>query len=356
MARLVSLDVVRGITVAGMILVNNGYGPTFTPLKHAEWNGLSLSDLVFPFFLFIMGVSLYLSFSGRGFDFTPQKFGKILKRTIILLLLGIAINWLDKALDGSPWAFGELRFWAVLQRIAVCYIIASVIALTVKHRYVLPITIGLLIIYAVIIILGHGYAPSKEFNIIYKVDEWMIGDAHMYHKSPVDPEGLLSTISALTNVLFGFYCGMKIKETKSLSNKITSLLIVGSLLTLAGLIISYALPFNKRIWSPTFALVTSGFCALLLALVMAAIDKDKIRNPLITFFHAFGVNALMLYISSELMAIFFGHFGISDIIYEGLSLLIPYAKVTSLLYAICFVMMNYAIAYPLYRKRIYIKL
>lgn len=356
MARLISLDVVRGITVAGMILVNNGYGPTFSPLKHAEWNGLSISDLVFPFFLFIMGVSLYISLSKRGFDFTPQKFGKILKRTVILLLLGIAINWLDMAFEGMPGAFGELRFWAVLQRIAVCYIVASVIALTVKHRYILPIAIALLIIYTLIIIFGHGYAPSKEFNIIYKVDAWMIGDAHMYHKSPVDPEGLLSTISALTNVLFGFYCGMKIQQTKPLARKVNYLLIIGSILCLVGLIINYALPFNKRIWSPTFALVTSGFCALLFALIMTAIDRDQIRNPLITFFRAFGINALILYISSELMAIIFGHLGISDLIYEGVSLLIPYPKLTSLLYALIFVMMNSAIAYLLYRKRIYIKL
>ncbi len=356
MARLVSLDVVRGITVAGMILVNNGYGSTFSPLKHAEWNGLSLSDLVFPFFLFIMGVSIYISFEKRGFDFTSQKFTKILRRTVILLVTGIAINWLDMAFDGNPWAFGELRFWAVLQRIAVCYIVASVIALTVNHRYILTIAITLLIIYTVILIFGHGYAPSKDFNILYKVDAWMLGDAHLYHRSPVDPEGLLSTVSALTNVLFGFYCGMKMQQTKQLSGKVNNLLIIGAILSLAGLIINYALPFNKRIWSPTFALVTSGFCALLLALVMTAIDRDKIRNPLITFFRCFGVNALILYISSELMAIIFGNLGISDLIYEGVSLLIPYPKLTSLLYALTFVMMNYAIAYLLYRKRIYIKL
>lgn len=356
MARLLSLDVVRGFTVAGMILVNNGYGRSFEPLRHAQWNGLSLSDLVFPFFLFIMGVSLFLSFSSRGFDFTPQKFAKILKRTFLLLIIGIAINWFDMAMAGKPLAFGDLRFWAVLQRIALCYLIASVMALTVKHRYILSIAIGLLIIYTLILIFGHGYADSRDFNLLYKVDAWLVGDSHLYHKSAVDPEGLLGTIPALANVLFGFYCGMKLKSADSLPVKINHLFNVGALLTFAGFIINFALPFNKRIWSPSFALITSGFCALLLAVTMLAVDYGNRRGALVTFFQAFGVNALMIYVSSELMAILFGEFGISDLIYEGLSLLIPFPKFTSLAYAICFVMLNFAIAYPLFKKRIYIKL
>lgn len=364
MARLLSLDVVRGFTVAGMILVNNGYGPTFEPLRHAQWNGLSLSDLVFPFFLFIMGVSMFLSLSGRGFDFTPAKFTKILKRSLLLLLIGIAINWFDMAIEGSPLAFGELRFWAVLQRIAVCYLIASVMVLTLNHRWILPSAIALLVIYTVIIISGHGYADSKVFNVLYKVDAALFGDAHLYHKSSVDPEGLLGTISALTNVLFGFYCGMKLKGEGDITIKINSLFTVGSLLALCGFIVNFALPYNKRIWSPSFALITSGFCALLLALAMSEVDRKKRRGSIVTFFQAFGVNALIIYVASELMAILFGHFGISDLIYEGLCLIfrsvnpesMVAAKFTSLAYAICFVLLNYAIAYPLFKKRIYIKL
>ncbi len=372
MARLLSLDVVRGFTVASMILVNNGYGQSFEPLRHAKWNGLSLSDLVFPFFLFIMGVSMFLSLSGRGFDFTPAKFAKILKRTILLLLFGIAINWFDMAIEGSPFAFGELRFWAVLQRIAVCYLLASVMALTIKHRYILSSAIGLLVIYTLVIVFGHGYADSKEYNVLYQVDAWLFGEAHLYHKSAVDPEGLLGTISALANVLFGFYCGMKLKANdkpnssseKSLVEKINSLFTVGALLAFGGFIVNFALPYNKRIWSPSFALITSGFCALLLALVMSAVDRDQRRGALVTFFQAFGVNALIIYIASELMAILFGHFGISDLIYGGCSLIflsvnpdsIFLTKCTSLAYALCFVLLNFAIAYPLFKKRIYIKL
>lgn len=377
MARLLSLDVVRGFTVAGMILVNNGYGQSFEPLRHAQWNGLSLSDLVFPFFLFIMGVSLYLSLSGRGFDFTTAKFAKVLKRTILLLLIGIAINWFDKAIEGSPLAFGELRFWAVMQRIAVCYLVASVMVFTIRHTLILPSAIALLVIYTLIIVLGHGYSDSREFNVLYHVDAWLFGDAHLYHKSAVDPEGLVSTLSAITNVLFGFYCGMQIKSGSaadkdssandtvcSLSPKINSVFSVGALLTFAGFIVNFALPYNKRIWSPSFALITSGFCALLLALAMIAVDQKGRRGAFVTFFQAFGVNALIIYITSELMAILFGHFGINDLIYNGLALIfrsmapasVFAAKLTSLAYALCFVLLNFTIAYPLFRRRIYIKL
>ncbi len=364
MARLLSLDVVRGFTVAGMILVNNGYGQSFEPLRHAQWNGLSLSDLVFPFFLFIMGVSMYLSFSGKGFTLTVPKFVKILRRTCLLLLIGIAINWFDMAIEGRPLAFGELRFWAVLQRIALCYLLVSVIVHTIRHKYVISAAVLLLVIYTLLLIFGHGYSDSKEFNLLYKVDAWLVGDPHLYHKSAVDPEGLLGTISALANVLFGFYCGMKIKKSGDLAAKINSLFTAGSLLTFAGFIINFALPFNKRIWSPSFALITSGFCALLLALTMLTVDARGRRGKLVTFFQAFGVNALIIYIASEVMAILFGHFGISDFIYDALALIfrspspktIFLAKLTSLAYAICFVLLNFAIAYPLFKRRIYIKL
>lgn len=152
MKRLKSLDITRGMTVAGMILVNNGYGDSFTPLQHARWNGLSLSDFVFPFFLFIMGVSIYLSFSSRGFGLTREKIGKVLKRTVLLLSIGIAINWFDMAVWGEGMQFGELRFWAVLQRIAVCYLLVSLFALTCNHRHTLTLAGSLLLIYALLLI------------------------------------------------------------------------------------------------------------------------------------------------------------------------------------------------------------
>lgn len=359
--RLKSLDIVRGMTVAGMILVNNGYGPTFEPLRHAKWNGLSLSDLVFPFFLFIMGVSLYLSMSARGLHYSRPKLIKILKRTALLFLFGILINWLDLVIGHGEVVFDNLRFWAVMQRIALCYLIAGIFALTVSASYTIPFAILLLITYGAIILTGGGYNYDADSNVLHIIDAFIFGSAHLYHKSPVDPEGLLSTMSAVTNVLFGFYCGMRIKQAGSLSEKVTALFVVGTLLTFAGLLLSYGLPLNKRIWSPSFALVTSGLCALVLALVTRYADGSE-DGPGSHFFQAFGANALVLYLASEVISIVFAACGVSDVIYSVFASLVSaeasewLAKVASLLYACCFVLINFLIAWPLYRHRIYIKL
>ena len=357
--RLVSLDVLRGITVAGMILVNNGYGSTFTPLRHAEWNGLSLSDLVFPFFLFIMGVSLYLSMSARGLYFSKKKFLKIAKRSLLLLLIGLLINWFDLAIGHGESVFDNLRFWAVLQRIAICYFIAGLFAITISPAFTIPLAVLLLITYSVIIVCGGGYDPISESNILYQVDAFIFGKAHLYQYSPVDPEGLISTLGALANVFFGFYCGMKIKQAPSVTEKVMSLFVIGTVLTFLGLLTSYALPFNKNIWSPSFALVTSGLCTLMFALVMRGVDTDRRYrgdSAWSGFFQAFGMNPLLIYIVSEFMSILFARLGISEAIYSGCSLILPWPKVASLCYASVFVVINYLIAFPLFRNRIIIKL
>lgn len=357
--RLQSLDIVRGFTVAGMILVNNGHSGSFETLRHAQWNGLTLCDLVFPFFLFIMGVSIYLSFSGRGFEMTAPKFWKILKRTVLLLLIGLLINWFDKAIAGNVLCFETLRYWAVLQRIALCYFLACIIALTVKHRYVLWIVAGLIVAYSAILILGHGYDYDASTNVLARVDLSLFGYDHIYHKSPVDPEGLLGTVSALVNVLLGFYCGLKIKQKSTVDEKISAVLLAGAVMLIIGFVISYGLPLNKRVWSPSYALVSSGFCALLFGVVMKIVDGQQPRHwvgSCMNFFKVFGVNALVLYVFSEFFAIIISEFGISDAYFNFLASLIAVPQLASLAYAITLVMICYAVGYPLYSRKIYIKL
>lgn len=354
--RLVSLDIVRGITVAGMILVNNGYGNSFQMLRHAEWNGLSVSDFVFPFFLFIMGVSLYMSLSKTGFKFSWKTFGKVAKRTVLLFAIGIGINWFDIAIWGDGLSIGELRFWAVLQRIALCYFLVAMFALCGKPKLTIPLVVVMIIGYMVVLVFGNGYSQESQSNLLYKVDEWMLGDSHLYHWSAVDPEGLLSTICAMVNTLLGYYCGMKLKNIKGLSDKIVSVYTVGTVLVFAGFLVSFFLPFNKIIWSPSFALVTSGACALLLGFVMNRTDKLNGRGFWHDVFLVFGSNALLLYISSELMAIVFGRIGFSQFLYGSLSSVIPVAELASLSYAVFYVVMNFLIGYPLWKKGIFIKL
>ena len=359
--RLLSLDILRGITVAGMILVNNGWGESFEMLQHAEWNGMTPCDLVFPFFLFIMGISCYLSLVKSEFKPTPKVIRRIIKRTLLLFLIGLFINWFDNAIEGDFLCFGHLRIWAVMQRIALCYGIVSLFALFCNHRYTIPVVIGLLVIYTAILVFGNGYAQDASVNVLAQVDLNLFGHDHLYHKSPVDPEGLLGTISSVAHVLLGFYCGKLIRQKETVSDKVIALFVVGTVLVIGGYLLSYGLPLNKRIWSPSYVMVTCGLASLLQAILMYVIDLSgsklfTIHYSLLTFFRVFGVNALALYVSSELLAILLGNIGVSETVYGWIHAIIPPLKWASLAYALYFVALNFLIGYVLYRKKIYIKL
>ena len=375
--RLLSLDILRGITVAGMILVNNGWGESFEMLGHSKWNGMTPCDLVFPFFLFIMGISCYLSLVKSEFRPTPQVIRRIVKRTVLLFAIGLFINWFEYAIKGDLLCFGYLRIWAVMQRIAVCYGIVSLFALFCNHRYTIPVVIVLLAVYSAILVFGNGYAYDADANILAQVDLRLFGYDHLYHKGPVDPEGLLGTISSVAHVLLGFYCGKLIRQKETIEQKVTALFVVGTVLVIGGYLLSYGLPLNKRIWSPSYVMVTCGLASLLQALLMYVIDLKPRANvqssarpkdacyqrdarmfnvQWYSFFHVFGVNALALYVSSELLAILLGHIGVSGIVYNAIHTVIPPLKWASLAYAIYFVLLNFIIGYGLYRKKIYIKL
>ena len=353
--RLLSLDILRGITVAGMILVNNGWGESFEMLGHSKWNGMTPCDLVFPFFLFIMGISCYLSLVKSEFKPTPQVIRRIVKRTVLLFAIGLFINWFDHAIEGDLLCFGHLRIWAVMQRIALCYGIVSLFALFCNHKYTLHTIVGLLVIYTAIIVLGNGYEYDADVNILAQADLKLFGYDHIYHKSPVDPEGLMGTISSVAHVLLGFYCGMLIRKRETVEQKVIALFVVGAIGVIGGYLLSYGLPLNKRIWSPSYVLMTCGMASLLQALLMYVIDIQK-KSGWTTFFHVFGVNALALYVSSELLAILLKNIGVSEVVYNGIHAVISALKWASLAYAIYFVMLNFAIGYVLYRKKIYIKL
>ena len=353
--RLLSLDILRGITVAGMILVNNGWGESFEMLEHSKWNGMTPCDLVFPFFLFIMGISCYLSLVKSEFKPTAPVIRRVIKRTVLLFAIGLFINWFDNAIEGDFLCFGHLRIFAVMQRIALCYGIVSLFALFCNHKYTIPVVIGLLVIYTAILVLGNGYAEDASINVLAQVDLNLFGYDHLYHKSPVDPEGLLGTISSVAHVLLGFYCGKLIRQKEIVSDKVIALFVVGTILVIGGYLLSYGLPLNKRIWSPSYVMVTCGLASLLQAFLMYIIDIQK-KSGWTTFFHVFGVNALALYVSSELLAIILGNIGLSQMVYDGIHAVIPPLKWASLVYALYFVGLNFVLGYILYRKKIYIKL
>lgn len=363
--RLMSLDILRGLTVALMILVNNGAGEEiYAPLQHSKWNGLTPCDFVFPFFLFMMGMSTFLSLRKSNFTPSPNIFRKIAKRTFLLFIIGLAINWFDMACSGRPFDFAHLRIWGVMQRIALCYGVVSLLAITVKHRFFMPLIIVLLVLYTVILIFGNGYAYDAEINSLAQVDLQLFGYDHLYHKSPVDPEGLVSTLGSVAHTMIGFWCCGKIQKMGQSIREKTHFLIV---FAVAGIVVGcvfhvLGIEPNKRIWSTSFTLLTCGAAAAVLALLVRWIDTNVSESPslLRQFFVTpcliFGTNPLFLYVASEALAIIFGTVGIKDGSYAIIHSVVTNGYNASLIYSLLFVALHLAMGAWLYWKRIFIKI
>ncbi len=383
--RLLALDIMRGITIAGMILVNNpgSWGHIYAPLSHAEWNGLTPTDLVFPFFMFIMGVSTY--FSLRKFNFSPSwpTVRKILRRTLVIFLIGMFIAWFGLFLRGvlgektfwdAAFCFDHIRILGVMPRLAICYGAGSLSALWIRHRWLPWFIFSLLVIYAVILLIGNGLEFSDS-NIISVVDRRVLGPDHMYSDTVggvrlhFDPEGLLSTLPSLAHMLIGFLCGRLIVDVKDNYRRIAGLFIIGTALTFAGFLLSYGLPINKKVWSPTFVLTTCGMASSLLGLLIWIIDIRGYRRWS-RFFEAFGINPLFMYCLGAVLTIVMGAvkvpwsaaetgmISIKGWIYEGvlMPLCCDDATLASLIFAICFVALNWLVGLYLYKKKIYIKI
>ncbi len=367
--RLKSLDILRGLTVALMILVNNGAGDEiYSALQHSKWNGLTPCDLVFPFFLFMVGMSTCLSLKKTGFRPSAAVFRKIAKRTVLLFVIGIAINWFDMICDGRAFDFAHLRIWGVMQRIALCYGAVAVLAVTLNHRYFLHVIMALLVLYTGVLIWGNGYSYDPDTNILAQVDRWIFGNDHLYRRGPVDPEGLLGTIPSIAHTMIGFWCCMKIQRAgQSIGNKISILKYAGLVMVVLGFALSLAgLGINKRIWSPSYVFVTCGLAAWLLGLLIQFIDRGKETDGAAAgkdndawwskLWIAFGVNPLFLYVASEVLGIAFGAFGIKDSIYAAIHSIVTDGYLASLVYAVGFVGIHAAMGCWLYRKRIFIKI
>lgn len=384
MIRLKSLDIMRGLTVALMILVNNGGEQNYHILTHSKWNGLTPCDLVFPFFLFMMGMSTYLSL--RKTEFKPSLiiYRKIAKRTILLFLIGLSINWFDMICSGNGLDFAHLRIWAVLQRIALCYGIVSLLAIHINQRYFIHIILGIIIVYMGILAFGNGYAYDASVNIIAQADLHIFGYDHLYHKSPVDPEGLLSTLPAIAHTMIGFLCCKYISIAgQDVHSKIKFLKISGLVMLILGFFLSLiGFGINKRIWSPSYVFVTCGFAAWILSLLIQWIDKGETNakrkeeiiaegkgeiiaegktikrkeNPITVLFLSFGMNPLFLYVLSEFLAIVFGTYGIKDDLLGLIRNVISDEYLVSLTYALFFVAIHAAMGIWMYRKKIFIKL
>ncbi|MGL5318339.1 MAG: acyltransferase family protein [Bacteroidales bacterium] len=387
--RLLSLDVLRGITIAGMILVNNPgtWSSMYAPLGHAFWDGLTPTDLVFPFFMFIMGVSTFLSLSKFNFQCSGEFLRKLFKRSALIFLIGMAIGWFSivcystfnigdttqsmwQRFAANALPFDRIRILGVMQRLGLSYFFASLLIVTVPLKHMVKVIVTILASYFLILFFGNGFVLAED-NIIAVVDRAVLGVDHMYKeylpdgtRMAFDPEGLLSTIPCVAHVLIGFMFGKLLKETPDIHAKVEKLLLWGTVIAFGGMLLSYGCPVNKKIWSPTYVMVTCGFAAQLLGVLIWIIDI-KGKNRWSVFFETFGINPLFMYVMGGVLSILFGSIrfttaggivSIKGYIFQTFQSFSPDIYFASLLFALFFVSVNWLIGSYLYRHKIYIKL
>jgi len=363
--RYLALDVLRGITVSMMILVNipGSWSYVYPPLLHAKWHGCTPTDLVFPFFLFVVGVSMFFSFSKYDNTLNSKTLLKIGKRTLLIFAIGLFLN------SFPQWAidYSKLRIMGVLQRIALAYGIAAVLVLAVNRKYLPYLGGAILLVYWFLMYIFGGTDPySLEGNFARIIDINVFGENHIYKGFgiPFDPEGLFSTVPAIVTVIIGYLVGslIKISERKSVPKK---LLILGIAIVVAGYLWGFLFPINKPIWTSSYVLYTAGWASVLLALLVYIIDI-KGYSRWSSFFVVFGVNPLFIFALSGLWAKIMGRLihipmpdgtTISGSAWLYNQVFVPFAGNMngSLLFALTHIFVFWFIGFLLYKKKIYIK-
>jgi predicted acyltransferase len=363
-ARLVSLDAFRGATIALMVLVNTPGGPhSYGPLNHSEWNGWTITDMVFPSFLWIVGVAIALSLGQRIAAGVPKSrlFLQVLRRAAVIFGLGLIVY------AAPNFDLSTQRLLGVLQRIAICYLIASSIYLTTRWRGQIVWIVALLVSYWLIMMLvpvpGYGAGDlAVGHNIANYVDGVVLGAHNYANTKNWDPEGLISTLPAIATALLGIMAGYILKLKRDLAERTTWLYLTGSILIALGLICDIWLPINKKLWTSSFTLFMAGMDFVIFAGFVWLIDGRGYRRyarPLAIM----GMNAIAVYMASELVeeALSLIHVGgpgspsVHEWIYQTIFAPLASPLNASLAYAICYVLLMYAIAYGMYRKRWFLK-
>ena len=389
--RYTALDVLRGMTVAGMILVNNPgtWSKIFPPLKHAAWSGCTPTDLVFPFFLFIVGAALSFAFAKYNDGLNSASVKKLVKRAALIFVTGLALNaypFYPTTLNHEI-TFGEnymvylnsIRIFGVLQRIALCYLVGGFIALWLKkqNRIIVGMVVLMAIHWLILVLFGTGDPFSIEGNISGPIDAALVGDKHIYHGFgvPFDPEGLLGVLSGSATVLFGFLIGGIIRRSQQKIDAVGKLYTIGLISLAIGVILSIFIPINKPLWTPAYVLYAGGWSILMLALFIYFIDvkgKEKIFFP----FKAMGLNPLFAFVMAGIFAKTLGRMikwttivvtddwtikettvSASSWFYKNVcAALLGNNEWGSLMYALIYVTIFTSMAIWLYRKKIIIKL
>lgn len=309
--RLLSLDFFRGATVAAMILVNNpgDWGNIYPPFRHAPWNGCTPTDLVFPFFLFIVGVSIAYAMGSKKLDPTSHNktLLKALKRALILFALGLFLSLFPKVFTEPIEAFQNVRIPGVLQRIAVVFFICAVLFLKNSEKTLFKIFIAILGVYWVLMnfVPVPDFGPAnleKETNLGAWLDRTILTEAHLWKSAKTwDPEGILSTLPAISTGLFGVLVGVYLKRKDvETATKIAWLFTAGIAAAGLGLLWDLQFPINKQLWTSSFVLYTGGLATMILAMSYWVIDVhnyNKFTKPFVVY----GVNAITVFFLSGLI-------------------------------------------------------
>ena len=374
--RLLSLDVFRGMTIAGMLLVNNpgSWGAIYPPLRHAEWHGWTPTDLIFPFFLFIVGITTWISLESRRARGATdgELVRQILRRGLIIIALGLLLNMFPYE---KIERFTQLRYTGVLQRIGLAYMFGALIAFRTTLKQQIVAAGALLVGYQAIMTLtpvpdqfglpSGIFLDTKDKHIAAWVDRFLM-EGHLWVGSRTwDPEGLLSTIPAIGTVILGVIAGRWINSKEPLPHRIAALFAVGSIALVAGLMWNWSFPINKSLWTSSYVLFTAGMGAATLATCMWIIDQHRVTwwtkpfviygmNPIVAFWGS-GAMARLIYSVIKVPCGEEAKIALQRCVYDNayVSWLPP--KLASLAFALTFVLVWLGILWILYKKRIFLK-
>lgn len=395
--RLLSLDVFRGLTIIGMLVVNNpGNAATaFRQTRHSLWNGCTLADLVFPFFLFVVGITTHLSLQARAArgDSDREIRSQILRRAALLFAIGLLLNWFPfyqyGPIEGNPHPTAvdhfiarlrELRFLGVLQRIGIAYAAAALLSRQAAGKRVARWTQVILLGYWLLLTLmpvpGEGTIGFYQLSnpgrtlaawvdrVTLDWSRWGLGN-HIWQESRVyDPEGLLSTIGAIGTVLFGVLIGRLLALPRPLDDRVRQLLAAGAVLAVAGLGWGLVFPINKNLWTSSYVVFTTAVACLSLGAIIWLIDARQWRGWTEPFV-AFGINPITAYVGAELTAVLFDSTiklrvagrlqSLHELTYDGLAHWLPPA-IASLGYSLLFVALWYFVLRALHRRGVVLKI
>ena len=379
--RYYALDVFRGATVALMILVNNpgNWDYLFSPLDHAPWHGCTPTDLVFPFFLFAVGNALAFVMPRLKQAGTAVFLQKVIKRSLLIFAIGIFLNWCpfvkwnDTILVPKLWE--NVRIMGVLQRIALCYLFASIIIYYCSLQWTFIIACSLLLAYWMLCLgLGQSSNPySLQGYFGTNIDSLLLGTSHLYKGEgiPFDPEGLASTPAAIVQVIFGYLVGHYIITKGKSYEMLTNLFVAGCALLVAGYWWDYVFPITKKTWTSSYTVYTTGLATTTLAILIYWIEFKSLKGRLSKFFDVFGKNPLFIFVLSGFLPRVLGLLRWTDHLEEtGKPIYAtPFnwfylhvcknisidLRVGSLLYALCMIAFYWAIVYIMDKKKLYIK-